>query len=88
MGIPFLARVRDRRTRSDRRATVGALGESGGARGAGEEVVARPEEDGPRGPRRCAPFVCGHHAHFQEGVFFAPFFLPPRADIGTALQIH
>jgi hypothetical protein len=29
------------------------------------------------------PSVCGHQAHFQEGVFFffAPFFLPPRADI-------
>ena len=48
MGLPFLARVRDRRTRSDRRATVGALGECGGARGAGEVVVARAEEDGTR----------------------------------------
>ena len=48
MGLPFLARVRDRRARSDRRAAVGALGELGGARGAGEEVVARPEEDRPR----------------------------------------
>ena len=38
--FPFLARVRDRRARSDRRATVGALGERGGARGAGEVVVA------------------------------------------------
>ena len=45
----LLARVRDRRARSDRRATVGALGERGGARGAGEEVVARPEDDRPRG---------------------------------------
>ena len=44
----LLARVRDRRARSDRRATVGALGELGGARGAGDEVVARPEEDGTR----------------------------------------
>ena len=48
MGLPFLARVRNRRARSDRRAAVGALGELGGARGAGEEVVARPEEDRPR----------------------------------------
>ncbi len=48
MGLPFLARVRDRRARSDRRAAVGALGERGGARGAGEVVVARPEEDGTR----------------------------------------
>ena len=43
-----LARVRDRRARRDRRAAVGALGELFGARGAGEEVVARPEDDGPR----------------------------------------
>ena len=48
MGLPFLARVRNRRARSDCRAAVGALGELGGARGAGDEVVARPEEDGPR----------------------------------------
>ena len=46
--FPFLARVRDRRARSDRRAAVGALLKRGGARGAGEEVVARPEEDRPR----------------------------------------
>jgi len=39
---------------------------------------------GPFGPPRCRPCVCGHQAHFQEGaegVFFLPFFLPPRADI-------
>ena len=46
--FPFLARVRDRRACRDRRAAVGALGELGGARGAGDEVVARPEEDAPR----------------------------------------
>ena len=43
-----LARVRDRRARSDRCAAIRALGELFGARGAGEEVVARPEDDGPR----------------------------------------
>ena len=48
MGLPFLARVRNRRARSDRRAAVGALGELGGARGAGEVVVARAEDDGTR----------------------------------------
>ena len=44
----LLARVRNRRARRDRRAAVGALLKRGGARGAGEEVVARPEEDRPR----------------------------------------
>ena len=37
---------------------------------------------GPRGPRCCLPSVCGHQAHFQAGsLFFAPFFLAPRAGI-------
>ena len=27
------------------------------------------------------PLVRGHQSHFQEGAFFDPFFLPPRADI-------
>ena len=44
----LLARVRDRRARSDRRAAIRALLERGGARGASEEVVAWPEEDRPR----------------------------------------
>ena len=43
-----LAQVRDSDARRDRRAAVGALLEGGGARGAGEEVVARLEDDGPR----------------------------------------
>ena len=43
-----LARVRDSDARRDRRAAIRALLEGGGARGAGEEVVARPEDDGPR----------------------------------------
>ena len=47
-GFPFLARVRDRGARCDRYSAIRALLELVGARGAGEEVVARPEEDRPR----------------------------------------
>ena len=43
-----LARVRDSDARRDRRAAIRALLERVGARGAGEEVVAGPEEDRPR----------------------------------------
>ena len=44
----WLARVRDRGPRCDRCSAIRALLERGGARGAGEEVVARPEDDRPR----------------------------------------
>ena len=42
---------------------------------------------GPSGPRHCRlVFDDWHQSHFQGAFFFAPFFLPPRADIVLLLN--